>query len=89
MLAMTSCLVKPYHEMKAKRMSSFMVENKYIDTSLQKVYLEGINGCIEHIQVLQQIIQDAKTKTVHVSWFDLADAFGSVSLELIPICLEH
>ena len=91
MLAMTSCLVKPYHEIKAKRMSSFMVENKYIDTSLQKAYLEGINGCIEHIQVLQQIIQDAKSrkKTVHVSWFDLADAFGSVSHELIPICLEH
>ena len=89
MLAMTSCLVKPYHEMKAKRMSSFMVENKYIDTSLQKVYLEGINGSIEHIQELQQIMQDAKTKTVRVSWLDLADAFGSVSHELIPICLEH
>ena len=91
MLAMTSCLAKPYHEIKSKRMSNFMVENGYIDTTLQKAYLEGINGCIEHIQVLQQIIQDAKTKnkTVHISWYDLADAFGSVSHDLIPICLKH
>ena len=68
-----------------------MVENEYIDKTLQKAYLEGINGCVEHIQVLQQVIQDAKhrNKTVHVSWFDLADAFGSVSHDLIPICLQH
>ena len=91
MLAMTSCLAKPYHEIKSKRMSNFMVENGYIDTTLQKAYLEGINGCIEHIQVLQQIIQDAKTKnkTVHISWYDLADAFVSVSHDLIPICLKY
>ena len=69
MLAMTSCLAKPYHEIKAKRMSTFMVDNEYIDVSLQKAYLEGINGCIEHIHVLQQIIQDAKARnrTVHIS----------------------
>ena len=72
-------------------MSTFMVDNEYIDVSLQKAYLEGINGCIEHIHVLQQIIQDAKARnrTVHISWFDLADAFGSVSHDLIPICLKH
>jgi hypothetical protein len=87
MLAMTSCLTKPYHEIKAKRMANFMVDNNYIDVSLQKAYLEGINGCIEHIHVLHQIIQDAKARkrTVHISWIDLADAFGSISHELIPI----
>ena len=62
-------------------MAEFMVDNNYIDTTLQKAYLEGINGCIEHITVLQQVILDAKSKkkTVHISWYDLADAFGSVS----------
>ena len=91
MLAMTSCLAKPFHEIKAKRMANYMVENEYIDKTLQKAYLEGINGCIEHIEVIQQVIQDAKARnrTVHISWFDLADAFGSVSHDLIPICLEH
>ena len=46
---------------------------------------------MEHIKVLQEVIQDAKAKkrTVHISWFDLTDAFGSVSHDLIQLCLEH
>ena len=68
-----------------------MVSNGYINTSHQKAFLEGINGCMEHIKVLQEVIQDAKAKrtTVHISWFDLTDAFGSVSHDLIQFCLKH
>ena len=46
---------------------------------------------MEHIQVVQEVIQHARLnkKTVHVTWFDLADAFGSVSHDLIPIVLAH
>ena len=36
MIALTSCLSKPYHIIKAERLSSFMVENQYIDPSVQK-----------------------------------------------------
>ena len=67
MLAMTSCLAKPCHEIKAKRMATFMVENGDIDTSLQKAYLEGITGCKEHIKVLQEVIQDAKARKKFIS----------------------
>ena len=90
-LALSSCLGKPYHQIKAARLNKFMVSNGYINTSHQKAFLEGINGCMEHIKVLQEIIQDAKAKrrTVHISWFDLTDAFGSVSHELIQFCLNH
>ena len=44
-----------------------------------------------HIQVVQEIIQEARLnkKTVYITWFDLADAFGSVSHDLIPIVLNH
>ena len=34
MLAMTSCLAKPYHEIKSKRMSQYMVDNNYIDKTM-------------------------------------------------------
>ena len=49
------------------------------------------NCYTEHIKVLQEVIQDAKAKrkTVHISWFDLTDAFGSVSHDLIQFCLKH
>ena len=37
------------------------------------------------------MIQDAKHRkaTVHISWFDLADAYGSVIHQLIEFCLRH
>ena len=90
-LALSSCLGKPYHQIKAARLNQFMVSNGYINTSHQKAFLSNINGCMEHIKVLQEVIQDAKAnkKTVHISWFDLTDAFGSVSHDLIQLCLEH
>ena len=91
LIALTSCLGKPYHQIKADRMAEYMTANKYIDPSSQKAFLKGINGCIEHIQVIQEVIQDAKHKkaTVHCSWFDLADAYGSVVHKLIEFCLRH
>ena len=75
----------------AERLNAFMVANGYINTSHQKAFLQGINGCPEHIKVLQEVIQDAKSKkrTVHLSWFDLTDAFGSISHKLIQFCCNH
>ena len=57
----------------------------------QKAFLKGVNGCLEHVEIMQEIIQDAKNKrrTVHVSWYDLEDAFGSVSHVLIDHCLSY
>ena len=62
-----------------------MIQNKYLDPSAQKAYIQGINGCVEHIKVVQEVIQDArfKKKTVHITWVDLIDAFGSLSHMLI------
>ena len=69
MIALTSCLGKPYHQIKADRMADFMTKNSYIDESSQKAFLKGINGGIEHIQVLQEALQDAmhNKKTLHRS----------------------
>ena len=69
----------------------FMVENGYIDKSVQKGFMANINGCIEHTTLLQEIIQNAKynNKTLHLSSYDLQDAFGSISHDLIPIALKH
>ena len=39
---------------------------------------------MDHIQVLQEVIQDdkAKKKTVHISCYDLTDAYGSITHDL-------
>jgi hypothetical protein len=77
--------------MEASRSISYMITNKYLDPSAQKAYINSINGRVEHIQVVQEVMQHAKAnkKTVHITWFDLVDAFGSIPHMLIPYVLQH
>ena len=57
----------------------------------RKLFIEGIKRCVEHVQVVQELIAHPKPckKTAHITWFDLEDAFGSVSHLLIPVVLQH
>ena len=91
MIALTANVAKLYHTLESSRSISFMIMNKYLDPSAQKAFIQGVNGCVEHVQVLQEVIQHAKDnkKTAHITWFDLIDAFGSLSHMLIPYVLQH
>ena len=82
---------KLYHTLEAQQTMDFMVANKYLDPAAQKAYTNGINGCVEYVTVIQVIIQRAKHnhKAVHITWFYLEDAFGSVSHMLIPIVMNY
>ena len=65
--------------------------NSFIDSETQKAFLHGISGCKDYNLILGEILNHAKTnnRTCHVTWFDLEDAFGSVSHDLIPICMDR
>ena len=91
MIALTANVAKLYHSLESSRTISFMITNGYLDPSAQKAYIHGINGCVEHVQVVQEVIDHAKAnqRTVHLTWFDLIDAFGSLSHVLIPHVLRH
>ena len=75
----------------AERLTTFLTANKLIDPELQKAFLPGINGVIEHNHVMDEIVKDAKHKnrTCHIAFFDLEDAFGSVPHSLIDLTLER
>ena len=75
----------------AKRLVNFLLENKYMDTSVQKGGVPGVPGCLEHTSVLTKIIQDAKdTKgDLTVLWLDLANAYGSIPHQLVDLTLER
>ena len=83
MISLISSIAKTYHLLLAKRLTKFLTVNNYNDE--KKAFLPGINGTIEHNVVLEEIISQAKTnkKTVRVTFFDSADAFGSVPHPLI------
>ena len=91
MISLTFNIGKLYHTLEAERTMNFMIVNKYLDPSAQKAYVEGVNGCVEHITVVQEVIQHAQLnkKTAHMTWFDLEDAFGSVSHMIIPLVMAY
>ena len=74
----------------AKRISVYMVDNGYIDTSIQKAGIPGFSGCVEHTSVLTQLIKEAKEgrKNLSIIWLDLANAYGSVPHKLIDAAME-
>ena len=91
MISLTSCVSKVFHQVLANRTGAYLTKNGYIKSDVQKAFLKGINGCIEHNIVLQEAIAFSKNrkKTLHVTFFDLADAFGSVSHSLISKSMKR
>lgn len=61
----------------AKRLSTSLLANEYVDTSVQKGGVPGFLGCLEHTSVMSQVIKEAKTNnsTLSVVWLNLAKAF--------------
>ena len=68
-----------YMSVLAKRISGYMVENSYIDTSIQMAGIPGFSGCIEYTSVISQLIKEVKKdKKNFAVWLDLANAHRSV-----------
>ena len=90
-IALTSCVGKVFHQILSERICKYLVSNGFINTELQKAFIGKISGCQDHNLIMQELINHAKgnKRTIHITWFDLEDAFGSVSHDLIPICLSR
>ena len=75
----------------ARRMTTFLTTNQYIDTSVQKGGVPGFSGCIEHSSAISQIIREAKVNAndLTVVWLDLANAYGSIPHKLIGEAMKH
>ena len=88
MISLTSCVGKLFHQMVSDRLSEYMLSNSLLDSNTQKAFIKGINGCIEHTFVMNELLANARQKknTIHVTFFDLADAFGSVEHNLYRLC---
>ncbi|XP_060603812.1 uncharacterized protein LOC132756698 [Ruditapes philippinarum] len=72
-------------------MTTYMIENKYIDTSVQKGGIPGLSGCAEHTSALTQLLHEARInqKDLTVVWLDLANTYGSIPHQLILEALQH
>ncbi|XP_078621248.1 uncharacterized protein LOC144887724 [Branchiostoma floridae x Branchiostoma japonicum] len=74
-----------------RRMVTYVTENNYVDTSVQKGGIPGFSGCLEHTGVLTQLIREAKASNgdLTIVWLDLANAYGSIPHGLIQVALDH
>ena len=71
MIALSGCIGKTYHLLLNQRLISYLVNIKLLDPTMQKAFLPGINGCIEHNIALEEIIKDARKnkQTCHSTFF--------------------
>ena len=75
----------------AHRITTYMLKNKYINTSIQKGGIPEHSGCLEHTAAISQLIREArrKKKTLTVVWLDLAKAYPSLPHQVIFQALQH
>lgn len=73
-----------------KRLSKFMLTNGYIDSRVQKGFLEGVAGCIEHTSMQWEMLKHAKDnqRGIVMAWLDLENAYGSVRHMLVQFALK-
>ena len=90
-IALTPCIGKVFTTLLRNRLLTFMLLNKYFDTSLQKVFMPSIPWCTEHQLKLCSFLSEAqnKHKALAVCWLDIANAYGSVHHSLIQFALQN
>jgi hypothetical protein len=89
-IAITNTLGKIFFSIISARLQDFLVKNNYISTIIQKGFLSGIPGCVEHAFSLWEALREAKEdkRAIVLSWLDLANAYGSVMHNLIQFALN-
>ena len=70
---------------------TFVVENNYVETNIQKGFWSNISGTNEHTELLTNILKDAKNKQrkLVVTLSDLKNGFGDVHHNLIKTLLKY
>lgn len=67
-----------------------MLANGYIDMRVQKAFLSGVPGCIEHTARLEEALRHARDtrRSICVSFIDLENAYGSVKHNMFQFALH-
>ena len=82
---------KIFFSVLAKRLTDYLMNNGFIDPSVQKAGIPGFPGCLEHVSMIWSAIKSAKQakSNLEVIWLDLANAYGSVPHSIIDLALSH
>ncbi|RXN33229.1 reverse transcriptase [Labeo rohita] len=72
-------------------MTEFVLQNGYMDTSVQKGGIPKVPGCTEHTGVIAQLIREAREGggDLAVLWLDLANVYGSIQHKVVETSLTR
>ena len=81
---------KIFFSIVANRLTSYLLANSFIDTTVQKGDMPGDPGCVEHIGVVTQLVREARESKgdLVVLWLDLKNAYGSILHQLVELTLQ-
>jgi len=90
-IALSNCEGKLFWALASQCIMEHMTKNNYFDGRVQKGFMPGVSGCIEHSTQLQAAIDDAHkhARSICISWIDAENAFGSIRHMLIQHALSH
>ena len=82
---------KVYSSLIRNRLYTFLIQNKYIESNIQKGFWEGVSGTVEHTELLTHMINHARVKqrNMVVTLLDSKNAFGEVEHNLIMKILDY
>ncbi len=90
-ITLTATISKLFHSIIAAWLERAIIAAGIISTSVQKGFLLGVSGAIEHDLVLDEVLADAKRhqKPLFMLLVDLKNAFGSVPHSRIQWALSR
>ena len=90
-IALANTMGKVFFSLLSHRLQKHMQQNNFFDGQIQKGFMPGVSGCLEHSTLCYEAMRDAKSakRQICVAWIDLKNAFGSVRHNLIQYALRH
>ena len=86
-IALGSTCAKFFFSGLANRLHDFFVNNEMIKRAIQKGFIKGVCGCLDHTFSLWETLKHAKhcKRSIVTSWIYLATAYGRFRHTLIQI----
>jgi len=90
-ITLQPCLYKVFSSIYRDRLQSFLNSNRYLNTNIQKGFVGGVEGVLEHTALLDYIMRSAKRRqlSLFTVLFDLRNAFGELDHDLIRASLNY
>ena len=88
-ISLQNAVYKLYAALWAKRLAGWAAKAGAISPT-QKGFVPG-EGCLEHSFLLRSLLEDARRRrrSLHLVWFDLRNAFGSIPHQLLWFTMER